>query len=168
MAETPLSPPGTEVVAPYLTKRNRYKPKVGDKINVEIPGEHIRAEIKGVSSEDVVLVELPKVLVSRSAHGFLGGGLYPAKRTLGDHDVEVWKAVSEVELQQQEAQARFEAEQRAIAEQTEYDRVAMIRARDLGPKAEIPHGIGAPATPVIAEQHRRVLGPRRNRVTRSA
>jgi len=167
MADSPLSPPGTEVVAPYLTKRNRYKPEVGKFINVEIPGERLRAEIKGVSSEDVVLVEFPKVLVSRGGHSFVGGGLYPAKRTLGDHDIEVWKAVSEFELQQQEARARFEQEQREIAAQAERDRIAEIRKRDLAEQAAaIPHGIGA-EVPVVDAPHREVLGPRRSKISRS-
>ncbi len=163
-----LSPPGTEVVAPYLTKRNRYKPEVGKFINVEIPGERLRAEIKGVSSDDVVLVEFPKVLVARGGHSFVGGGLYPAKRSLGDHDLEVWKAISEFELQQQEARAKFEHEQHEIAERAERGRIDEIRKRDLAEQAKaIPHGIGAPAV-VTPPEHRKVLGPRRSRVTRSA
>lgn len=135
MAEQ-LSPPGTEIVSPYMTRRGRYVPKVGDKITLDLPGEKTRAEIKGVVTPDIVLVELLSVPLSRAASvEFKKGDLVQARRSLGDHDIETWQVITERELQQQEARNRLAEEERLREEQAAKDRVAEIRKRDLAAQA---------------------------------
>lgn len=131
----PLSPPGTEIIYPYLNRRNRYKPKIGDKLTVDIPGERIRAEIRGVVNDDIVLVEILSVPVGRSANDYPKGMLAQARRDIGDHDIEIWKVISERELQQQEMRNRLEAEERQRVEDAERERVAAVRKRDLAAQA---------------------------------
>ncbi len=154
MANEPLAPPGAEVVAPYLTRRNRYQPRVDDKITIDLPGEKIRAEIKGIVTPDIVLVEILGTPVSRAASDYEKGMLTQARRAIGDHEIEIWRVISENELRQQEARARLEEDNRRRAEEAERARVAAIRKRDLAAQAAAK----APAAAVPAKQVRRRKG----------
>jgi len=125
-----------EAVSPYSTQRRRYKPKEGDKITVDLPGEVTRAEITKVISEDAVVCVILGATIAKTPHGYLKGDMIMVRRGENSIGLECWVVVSDRELQQRKAVAEFEELERAKDRDAEDARIAEIRAKDLAAQDE--------------------------------
>lgn len=149
-----------EPVEPYLAKRNRYRPEKGGEITIDLPGERIRAKIEFVASDGNLLsATILNTPVGKAPHSYRKGDLVDARRGLDSFEIEErWIAVSEREMQQAEARGKLMEQEEEQARQAEADRIEAIRAKDLAAQA-IPRGIDG--------ERKRVLGPRRSKVSKS-
>lgn len=132
--DTPF--PIQEAVSPYSTQRRRYKPKEGDKITVDLPGERIRAEIKGVVNEDAVVCLVINTPIAKTPHGFAKGDTICVRRGENSIGLESWVAMTERELEQRAAVARFEETERLKDDEAERARIAGIREADMAAQDE--------------------------------
>jgi hypothetical protein len=156
---SPLLPP----IVPHMARRGSYRPEVGDDlkpnyVTVDLPGEKVRAIIVGVVNDDAIIAKLVGPMISKT-HTYKAGDPVPCRRGIDGMGVEVWSAVSERELDMAEAAERFEREERRRAAAEAEARSKQVAEAKLPPPAPPP-----PPEPV----KRTVLGPRRNRVARSA
>lgn len=147
-----------EPVQPYLAKRNHHRFKKGDEMTVDLPGERIRAQVDFVASDNLLQATIINTPVGKAPHGYSKGDLVTVRR--GEDALKIeerWVAVSERELQQAEARAKLLEQEEERDRQEEADRIEAIRSKDLAAQA-IPRGIDG--------ERKRVLGPRRSKVSR--
>lgn len=143
-------------VEPFTTQRRRYKPQVGHVITLDLPGERIRAEIQGVVSDDAVVAKIVGTPVAKTPHGYQRNDTVCCRRGVAEGiGTECWQVISERELQQADAVARFEREERERAEAAERERQQAAAAER-----------GEPVTSVTEEPKRKMLGPRRSKIAR--
>lgn len=154
-------------VVPYALQRGKYKPVVGHVITLTIPdAEVLRATIKGVVNENAIVVEINSTTVAKH-HGYKKGDVVPAKREIGDHGIEIWQVVSDRELEQQERLARFERDQREIAERQAAEEAEARRKADIA----AAEAAGTPGLALVprgtkkSTPHKR-LGARRSKITK--
>ncbi len=134
-----------EPVSPY-PKGRRYTPQIGHVLTVELPGERIRAEVKGVVSDDACVCVLLTIPTGKTPHGWQKGDTVCVRRDVNWMGSECWTAISEREMQQREQVVRFEEEEKARLAAAEAERVAKIRAEDLADQAAVA---GPPAAPAV-------------------
>lgn len=150
--------PPPQPVSPYLTRKREYEPKVGDLMTLEMPGDRGRGEVTKVITPNVVNVILTTVPVGRNPMGYAKGQEMQVRRSVLElTGVECWEVVSDREVRQAEALRQLEAEAREQYRFEEEQRIADQRERDLR--------YGDPADGPV-HQPRRVLGPRRSKVTK--
>lgn len=134
-------------VSPYSTQRRRYKPKVGDTITVTLPGEKIRARIDGVASEDAVVCTVLGAPIAKTGHGVMKDDVINVRRGDDSIGMEAWVMITEREMQQREAAAKFMDEERAKVAAVEDTRIAEIRAADLAAQDEAKKAADLAKTP---------------------
>ena len=124
-----------EPVSPYSTQKRRYKPQVGHQITLDLPGERVRAEIKGVVNDDAVVCVVISTPIAKTPHGVVKDDTVCARRAENSIGMECWSMITEREMQQREQVARFEEDEREKAAKAEKARVAKIHADDLAAQA---------------------------------
>ena len=120
-----------EPVSPYSTQRGRYKPAVNQEITVDLPGERVRARIKGVVNDDACVCVILSTPIAKTPHGVAKDDTVCIRRTEGLGGTECWTMITEREMQQREQVARFEEAERAKAVKAEKKRVAKIHNDDI-------------------------------------
>lgn len=74
----------------------RWIPEEGVKLNAQLPGELCRSEVVTVCSENVCIVKLG--LCVAKSHTYQKDQVIPLKRSIDDMGQEVWKAISDMEM----------------------------------------------------------------------
>lgn len=155
-----MQTPRLEPVVPYLTARNRFVPQRGDIVTVDVPGESLRVMVNKPMGPDRFIGTLMNAPISKG-HSYRKDDLISVRRGMDSLGVkEAWVVISERDLQQAQMRADMEREEAEADALAAAEKVAAIRERDLGPEpTAVPRG--------TAEPQRRVLGPRRNKITRA-
>lgn len=146
----PLLPP----VIPHFGRKD-YRPQVGDRLNVFLPGESTTGIIDDVMSDNAVTVILDGVMMGK-VHPYKKGDRVGVRREIAPViGNEIWVVQSQRVLDAAaEAEYFARAERRRIEEEKEAASRSAVEAK-LPPRAP---------PPVEPAAKRAVLGPRRNRV----
>ncbi len=120
-----------EPVSPYSTQRRRYKPEIGHTITVDLPGERIRAEIKGVANEDAVVCRVLGTPIAKTPHGVAKDDTICVRRDTNSIGMECWTMITDREMQQREQAAKFEEAERAKGAKVDAARIAKLHKDSL-------------------------------------
>jgi len=109
---------------PAMTQKGRWKPQVGARVTIDVPGERILCECIGVYSPDAINAKILVTPASRQ-HALRRGQVISARRETAELTyVEIWRMVDEWEVKAAQEAARFAREQTALEEQKERERIA--------------------------------------------
>jgi hypothetical protein len=87
-------------------------------VTVVLPGEQCRSTCLRVVSRDALVVRLGGVLLTGKGHDYRAHEIVPVRREVDGLNGEIWRVVSERELEQAGVVERFEAAEKAKAEAT--------------------------------------------------
>lgn len=137
-------------VQPVLAQRGRFRPEVGGSVSVTLDGEIVRVEVTQVHGPHAFIGRITSLVVDKSGHGFKRNSIVACQRKFNGLS-ETWEPISDREAREREA-----------AELA----VASLKAP---PQAPEPSDVeDAPAPVQTDAPPRKVLGPRRSKVARSA
>ena len=114
---------------------SRLVPTEGGFLNCQLPNELIRSVVKQVISPNLCIVQLSVSTPMAKTHHYKRDELVPVRRVVGDFGEEVWKAISEYEMEvaRREEEDREAAEIRAAgARQAEENAKALAEASNAG------------------------------------
>jgi len=142
-----------------------YMPEVGKHITVDLGGEMIRCTVEEVLGPDAIAVligtldpmtgKVVGVVMDKTNHGFKIGSRTGVMRSRDELGQEIWKPISLREVLEKEALDKFRADHQSPSRRT----VEM-------PAPAIVHPDVSRETTVAPEEPRKkVLGPRRSRVS---
>ena len=122
----------SEIVSPYTHQKGRYVPEEGHRLTIVLPGERILAEVKRVVDRDIAIVEILGSPVGRiSATLYSKGDVVNVKRDIGDHGIEVWRAITDREIEQRSIQNELERQEEERVALKAREVLAEKRERDL-------------------------------------
>ena len=151
-------------IIPVLARRGEFMPRVDGPMSVDLGAEIVATKVLQVLSEDVVVVEVTGIVVDKSGHGYKKGSVVPIQRTWNGLQ-EIWVPISERATRERE---HLEAVKRQVAADNEAKRQAANRAAQQQPEPQAEEAAEvAVAEAEVVNQPRKVLGPRRSKITRS-
>jgi hypothetical protein len=161
------NPTYLDPVRPVHARRGEFTPEVGGFLTVTLPGEMVRSEVIETFGRDVVMVKILGVVLGKGGATQKTGDLVAVRRSQKNELTEEWIPVSDREVAEQEQR------ERAMKASGKSGPDAARAEPEAAPLAPVGTEIGTPApalmdVPVGEGDHRRVLGPRRSHISRSA
>ena len=102
-------------------------------VTVTLPGEQCRSRCLRVVTRDALVVRLGGVLLTGKGHDYRAQEIVPVRREVDGLNGEIWRVVSERELEQAARIERFEAAERAKAEAKDKELAERAAAQGLQP-----------------------------------
>ncbi len=158
---TPVQPavplPGNlRPVQPFLARRGEFVPEVGKRLTLTLQGEVVGSEITEVINHDLVVAKITSIVTDKGGHGYRKDSVVPVQRKWNGMS-EVWEPISDREVREQEAVDK--AREMAQREQEQPIEVEPEPEPEVVAEA-VPHG--------TEEPRRKVLGPRRSKISKPA
>ncbi len=95
-------------VTPVIGQLGVFIPRVGGFVIVALHGEHIRAQVEEVVSDDVLVAKLTGVVINKSGHGFKSGDILACRRSVNEAlRTEEWVPISDRETKMREEAQRL-------------------------------------------------------------
>jgi hypothetical protein len=116
-------------------------------VTITLPGEQCRSRCVRVVTPDALIVRLGGVLLSGKGHDYRAHEIVPVRREVDGLNGEIWRVVSERELENAGRIERFEAAEKAKAEAKDKElaeRAAAqgLQAGEVGAEEELLRVVG--------------------------
>lgn len=102
-------------------------PKERDKLNVQLPGELIRASVNEVISDNAVIACLDMTAPAMRTHNYIRDQFVPVIRERDALGQEIWKAVDERTLQNVAEADRIVAEERERKRKEDEEKAEILK-----------------------------------------
>jgi hypothetical protein len=108
----PSLPGNLSPVVPVLSRRGVFKPVIGGRVIIALPGERVESKVLEIISDNAAVVEITGLTTSKYQHNWAKGSKLAIQRVYNDLG-EQWEPIDDRSVREQEAIDRARDQLRA-------------------------------------------------------